>query len=120
MRLEMSWDGSPQALQEGFFTSANFRKMRVKQKAVCVTAKTREDTVSVTREHKFISGYRGDCVSKNLDETVRPQSEKRQEWIGEVRGKRLQGIAVGGSSAPRLANSSAESEEISDQVPIVA
>ena len=30
---------------------------------------------------------------KNLDETVRLQSEKRQEWIRERRGERLQGIA---------------------------
>ena len=46
-------------------------------------------------------------MSKNLDEAVRLQSEKRQEWIREIRGKRLQGIAEGASSAPRLASSSA-------------
>ena len=45
-------------------------------------------------------------MSKNFDETVRLQSEKRQEWIREIRGERLQGIA---SSAPRLASSSAAS-----------
>ena len=28
----------------------------------------------------------GTCVSKNLDETVRLQSEKREEWIREIRG----------------------------------
>ena len=28
------------------------------------------------------------CVSKNLDETVRLQSEKREELIREVRGER--------------------------------
>ena len=49
------------------------------------------------------------CVSKNLDETVRLQSEKRHEWIREIRGERLQGIAEGASSAPRLASSSAAS-----------
>ena len=49
----------------------------------------------------------GTCVSKNFDETVRLQSEKRQEWIREIRGERLQGIAEGASSAPRLASSSA-------------
>ena len=48
-------------------------------------------------------------MSKNLDETVRLQSEKRQEWISEIRGERLQGIAEGTSSAPRLASSSAAS-----------
>ena len=47
-------------------------------------------------------------MSKNFDETVRLQSEVRREWIREVRGERLQGIAEGASSAPRLASSSAE------------
>ena len=28
-------------------------------------------------------------MSKNLDETVRLQSEKRDEWIREIRGERL-------------------------------
>ena len=46
---------------------------------------------------------------KNLDETVRLQSEKRKEWIREIRGERLQGIAESASSAPRLASSSAAS-----------
>ena len=45
-------------------------------------------------------------MSKNLDETARLQSEKREDWI---RGERLQGIAEGASSAPRLASSSAAS-----------
>ena len=48
-------------------------------------------------------------MSKNLDETVRLQSEIRQEWIKEVRGERLQGIAEGSTSASRLASSSAAS-----------
>ena len=48
-------------------------------------------------------------MSKNLDETVRLQSEKRQEWIREMRAERLQGIAEDVSSAPFLANSSAAS-----------
>ena len=42
------------------------------------------------------------CTSKNLDETVRLQSEKRQEWIREIKEERLQGIAEGTSSAPIL------------------
>ena len=46
-------------------------------------------------------------VPKNFDETVRLQSDKRQEWIREIRGERLQGIAEGASSAPRLASLSA-------------
>ena len=48
-------------------------------------------------------------MSKYFDETVRFQYEKRQEWIREIRGERLQGIAKGASSAPRLASSSATS-----------
>ena len=48
-------------------------------------------------------------MSNYLDETVRLQSEIRQEWIGEIRGGRLQGIAEGACSAPRLASSSAAS-----------
>ena len=48
-------------------------------------------------------------MSKNFDETVRLQSEKREEWIREIREERLQGIAEGTSSAPRLASSSAAS-----------
>ena len=48
-------------------------------------------------------------MSKNLDETVCLQSEKRQEWIPEIREERIQGIAEGTSSAPRLASSLATS-----------
>ena len=48
-------------------------------------------------------------MSKNFDEAVRLQSEKRQEWIREIKGDRLQGIAEGASTAPRLASSSAAS-----------
>ena len=48
-------------------------------------------------------------MSKNFDETVRLQSEKKQEWIREIRGETLQGIAEGANSAPHLATSSAAS-----------
>ena len=48
-------------------------------------------------------------MSKNFDETVCLQSEIKQEWIQEIRGERLQGIAEGTSSAPRLSSSSAAS-----------
>ena len=48
-------------------------------------------------------------MSKNFDETVHLQSEKKQEWIREVKGKRLQGITEGASCAPRLASSSSAS-----------
>ena len=43
-------------------------------------------------------------MSKNLDETVRLQSEKREDWIRE----RLQGIEKA-QVVPRLASSSAAS-----------
>ena len=48
-------------------------------------------------------------MSKNLDETERLQSEKRQEWIREIRGDKLHGTAEGMSNAPCLASSSAAS-----------
>ena len=48
-------------------------------------------------------------MSKNFDETVRPQSDKREEWIQEIRRERLQGIAEGARSALRLASSLAVS-----------
>ena len=44
-------------------------------------------------------------MSKYFEETVRLQSQKRRE----IRGQRIQGIAEGASSAPRLASSSAVS-----------
>ena len=53
-------------------------------------------------------------VSKNLDEAVRLQSEKRREWI---RGERLQGIAEGTSNVPRLASSLAASFPGKNQCP---
>ena len=49
----------------------------------------------------------GTCTSKNLGETVRFQSEKKQEWIREVSGKKQPLVSEGTSTAPRLANSSA-------------
>ena len=48
-------------------------------------------------------------MSKYFDETVRLQSEKRREWIREIRGERRQGIVEGASIAPCLATSSAAS-----------
>ena len=37
-------------------------------------------------------------MSKNLDETVCLKSEKREQWIRELREERLQGIAEGTST----------------------
>ena len=48
-------------------------------------------------------------MSKNLDETVGFQSERREEWVREVTGETLLGTAKGRSSTPRSANSSAVS-----------
>ena len=48
-------------------------------------------------------------MSKNLGETVCLQSEKREEWIPEIRKGRLRGIAEGTSSTPTLASSLAAS-----------
>ena len=39
-------------------------------------------------------------MSKNFDETVRLQSENRQEWIRKRRGERPQGIAEGAVALP--------------------
>ena len=56
-------------------------------------------------------------MSKNFDETVCLQSEKREECIQEIRGERLQGIAEGASSAPRLVSSSAKSFPVRNECP---
>ena len=52
---------------------ADSRETRVQQKAVSVAAKTREDTASVTMEHKLLSVNQESLYSmlKNLDETER-------------------------------------------------
>ena len=43
--------------------SANPREIRTYKRAVFVAAKTREDTASMMREHKFLGGNRGNlCV----------------------------------------------------------
>ena len=45
--------------------SANPREIGTLQKTVSVAAKTREHTASMTREHKFLSGKRGNlCVEE--------------------------------------------------------
>ena len=60
----------------------------------------------------------GTYVSKNFDETVHLQSEKRKDWIREIRGERLQGIAETSVwTAHQLCHSL---EETSVRVPIVA
>ena len=45
--------------------SVNPRDIRTQQKAMSVAAKTRENTASVTRKHKFLCGNRGNmCVNE--------------------------------------------------------
>ena len=47
--------------------------------AVSVAAKTREDTATVTREHKFLSGYRGGlCVEEFRRDSTPPVREKTE------------------------------------------
>ena len=47
--------------------------------------------------------------SEGWEHGGRPWSPRRREWIRQIRGERLQGIAEGASSAPRLVSSSAVS-----------
>ena len=41
-----------------------------------IAAKTREDTASMTREHKFLSGNQGDLCVKILGDSTPPVREK--------------------------------------------
>ena len=46
-------------------SSSNSRETRVLQKTVYTAAKTRENSACVTRNHKFLGGYRGNlCVEE--------------------------------------------------------
>ena len=58
---------------------------QIRAQHVSVAEKTREHTACVTREHSFSAKIEGTSGPKNLDERVRLQSEKRQEWIREIR-----------------------------------
>ena len=46
--------------------SANPREIGTYKKAVFVAAKTRENTATVTREHKFLGGNRGNLYVKEF------------------------------------------------------
>ena len=48
-------------------------------------------------------------MSKNFDEAVRLQSDKREEWIQKLGGEKIHGTAEGRSSASRQASSLAAS-----------
>ena len=57
-----------------------------------VAAYTRENTASMTRGTSSSVKIKGTYVSKNFDETVRLQSEKRQEWIREIEERDYKGF----------------------------
>ena len=104
----MSWDECPQTLQEGFSILPILEREKPKRR-LCPLQRRRARTQQACRGSTSSSvEIEGTCVSKNLDETVRLQSEKRQEWTREIR-ERIQGVAEGASSAPHLASSSAAS-----------
>ena len=77
-----------------------------------VAAQTRENTASVTTEHKFLGGNRGSlCVEEFRWDTTLPVREKTRVDTRDKRRERLQGITEGVSSALRLPSSSAASEK---------
>ena len=59
--------------------------------AVSVAAKTREG-ISERDEGAQVPQWKPSCVSTNLGETVLIQSEKRQEWIREIREETKRGL----------------------------
>ena len=73
------------------------------REVVSVAAKMREDTASVTREHKLLSGNLGNLCQavcqRILMRRYVSSSRKDKKWIQEIRGERLQEIAEGASSA---------------------
>ena len=71
-----------------------------------VAAKTREATASVTREHKFLSEYPGDLWVKEFKRDVMSPVPRKSKCGYQRKKERLQSIAEGTSSAPRLTNSS--------------
>ena len=62
-----------------------------------VAVKTGKGTVRVTREHKFLSGNRVNLCVFDLDDTVRLQFKRREEYTID---RRRETIAEGTSSAP--------------------
>ena len=92
MRWETSWDECPQALQEGFSILPIPERLELNRR-LCLLQRRRERTQRAWRGSTCSSvEIEGAFVSKNFDETVRLQSEKRQEWIREVRGENYKGL----------------------------
>ena len=117
MKWEMSWDGCPQTLQKGFSILRILKRWELNRR-LCPLQQRWERTQQAWRASTSSSvEIEGACVSKNLDETVRLESEKREEWIRELRRGRLQEVTQGTSSAPRLASSSAVSFPGRDECP---
>ena len=65
--------------------SANSREIKAYEKDVSVAAKTKESRHERTKVPQW--RLKETCVSKNLHETVRLQSEKRLKWIREIKRK---------------------------------
>ena len=77
--------------------SANPREVRIYKKAVSIAAKTREDTASMTREHKCLSGNRGnlwvkifgrDSTPPVRDKTRVDTRDKRREATRDCGGRK--------------------------------
>ena len=85
MRWDVSWDECPQALQQGFSILPILERQEPNRR-LCPLQRRRERTQRVWRGRtSFSVEIEGTCVSKNLDETVRLQFEKREEWMREIR-----------------------------------
>ena len=71
------------------------------KKTVSVEVKTREDTMSIAKEQKFLItvDIEETCALRNFNEKVHLHPERKYEWIKEAKGKILQGTADGGKSA---------------------
>ena len=79
MRREVSWDEYPQALQEEFLILPIPERSEIKRR-LGPLQRRRERTQQARRESTSCSvEIERVCVSKNLDKTVRLQSEKREE-----------------------------------------
>ena len=77
----------------------------------------------MAREHKFLGGNRGNlCVKEFRSDSTPPVREKTRADTRDKTKERLQGIAEGASSAPRLASSLAARSPVETSVrgPIVA
>ena len=57
-------------------------------------AKENSKSVIIKKNTSCSVDTTGACVLKNVDETIHLQSERRDDWIREVREIRLQGAAM--------------------------